>query len=69
VSAVLQSERYVDARELARLMDVSLTTVKRWTAEGMPSQSWGLRVRRYRPSEAITWASRRGRVSAGRAAP
>lgn len=53
-------ERYVDQRELARLMGVSLRTIKRWTAEGLPSESWGLRVRRYLPSQAVAWA--RGRA-------
>jgi phage terminase Nu1 subunit (DNA packaging protein) len=50
------SERFVTAAELAREMGVSLRTVRRWTAEGMPSETWGMRVRRYRPSEAIAWA-------------
>ena len=27
-------ERYVDQRELAQLMGVSLRTIKRWTADG-----------------------------------
>lgn len=58
-------ERWVDARELAGLMSVSLSTVKRWTAEGMPSESWGLRVRRYRLSEALRWAAQRSSLAAG----
>ena len=44
-------ERYVDQRELAQLMGVSLSTVKRWTREGLPSETWGMRVRRYLPSQ------------------
>lgn len=36
-------ERYVDARELAELMRVSPSTVKRWVAAGMPSETWGMR--------------------------
>ena len=62
MSVVTPEERYVDARRLAELMDVSVTTIKRWTADGMPSQTWGMRVRRYRPSEAMQWAARRSRV-------
>lgn len=60
------AERYVDAAELAGLMGVSRNTIKRWTAEGMPSQTWGLRVRRYRLSEATSWAAKRGRVGESR---
>jgi phage terminase Nu1 subunit (DNA packaging protein) len=54
------AERYVDQRELAQLMGVSLSTIKRWTREGMPSETWGMRVRRYLPSEALAWARERG---------
>jgi hypothetical protein len=53
------SERYVGQRELAELMGVSLSTVKRWTRQGMPNESWGLRVRRYLPSVALAWAQAR----------
>jgi hypothetical protein len=53
-------ERYVDARELAALMAVSPTTIKRWVKEGMPSETWGMkRTRRFLPSHAIAWASAR----------
>lgn len=54
---VQTSERYVDARELAELMAVSVRTIRRFTAAGMPSETWGMgNVRRYLPSEAIGWA-------------
>jgi hypothetical protein len=54
-------ERYVDARELAKLMGVSTSTVKRMLAAGMPSETWRMsRTRRYLPSEAIAWARARG---------
>jgi phage terminase Nu1 subunit (DNA packaging protein) len=50
-------ERYVDAGELAEIMGVSVRTVNRMTATGMPSETWGMsRCRRYLPSEAIAWA-------------
>lgn len=53
-------ERYVDARELAQLMGVSVRTIKRMTAAGMPSETWGMsRTRRYLPTEAIAWARAR----------
>jgi hypothetical protein len=51
-------ERYVDARELAGLMGVSTSTIKRWVRDGMPSETWGLgRTRRFLPSRAMEWAS------------
>jgi phage terminase Nu1 subunit (DNA packaging protein) len=54
------TERYVTASELAELMGVSVRTVKAWTSQGLPSETWGMRARRYLPSEAIAWA--RGRA-------
>jgi phage terminase Nu1 subunit (DNA packaging protein) len=61
--AVPQAERYVDARELAALMGMSVSTIKRWTAEGMPSETWGMaRTRRYLPSACISWARKRSRL-------
>ena len=54
-------ERYVTAKELAELMGLSTRTIKRMTAEGMPSETWGMaHVRRYRPSEVLDWARVRG---------
>ena len=56
-------ERYVDARELAEMMGVSQSTVKRMVAAGMPSETWGMRrTRRFLPSEAMTWARDRSRM-------
>jgi phage terminase Nu1 subunit (DNA packaging protein) len=52
-------ERYVTAGELAELMGVSVRTVKAWTSQGMPSETWGMRARRYLPSEAMDWARAR----------
>jgi phage terminase Nu1 subunit (DNA packaging protein) len=54
------AERYVTADELAAHMAVSVRTIKRWTGEGMPSETWGMRTRRYLPSLAIEWARDRG---------
>jgi phage terminase Nu1 subunit (DNA packaging protein) len=61
---VLRVERYVDARELAELMGVSTSTVKRLVRAGMPSETWGLgRTRRFLPSRAIAWAHARSRTT------
>lgn len=54
-----EPERYVDRRELAALMGVSVATVDRLVKEGMPSVTWGRRTRRFRPSVAIAWARSR----------
>jgi hypothetical protein len=63
-SAVELLERYVDARELAALMGVSTSTVKRFVRAGMPSETWGMRrTRRYLPSQAMTWAQGRGKIT------
>lgn len=56
----MTAERYVTAGELAELMSVSVRTVNRLTAAGMPSETWGMaRTRRYLPSQALTWAHAR----------
>ena len=46
-------EPYVGRREMAAIMAVSLATVDRMVAEGMPSVTWGRRTRRFRPS--VAW--------------
>lgn len=61
---VPERERYVDAGELAALMGVSTRTVARWVEDGIPSETWGLRARRFRPSLAIAWARSRDRSAA-----
>jgi phage terminase Nu1 subunit (DNA packaging protein) len=49
-------EPYIDARQLAAVLGVSTTTIKRMVARGMPSETWGRRTRRFRASECIDWA-------------
>lgn len=56
-----EPERYVSRRELAVLMGVSVATIDRLVAAGMPSVTWGRRTRRFRPSTAIAWARERER--------
>lgn len=51
-----EPERYVSRQELAGMMGVSVRTVDRMIAQGMPSVTWGRRTRRFRPSVAIAWA-------------
>jgi phage terminase Nu1 subunit (DNA packaging protein) len=59
VNADRTPERYVGRRELADLMGVNVRTVDRMVRDGMPSESWGLRARRFRPSLALAWARAR----------
>jgi phage terminase Nu1 subunit (DNA packaging protein) len=62
VASRLQApERYVARAELAAIMGVSLATVDRMVAEGMPSVTWGRRT--LRPSAAIAWAMERERAA------
>jgi hypothetical protein len=59
----LSVEPFVSRRQLALLMGVSIATVDRMVAEGMPSVTWGRRTRRFRPSIAIAWGAERGRAA------
>jgi len=53
-------EPYLDINELAGIMGVSASTIKRMISEGMPSENWGLkRTRRFRATDAIEWARAR----------
>lgn len=56
---VTEPERYVTRVQLAHLMGLSVATIDRMVAEGMPSETWGCRSRRFRPSVALAWARTR----------
>jgi hypothetical protein len=49
-------ELYVSRDRLAEIMDLSLRSIDRMVMLGMPSETWGLRVRRFQPSVALAWA-------------
>lgn len=57
-----EPEAYVNRAELAHLLGVSESTVKAWVKRGCPSETWGLRARRFLPSQVKAWA--RGRRAA-----
>lgn len=52
-------EPFLNRRETAKVLGVSLRTLDRFVEEGMPSKTWGLRTRVFRASEAIAWADQR----------
>ena len=56
------SERWITARELAEQMGVSVATVTRWTRDGAPSETWGMRVRRFQLSKVVAWKPLRDRL-------
>jgi phage terminase Nu1 subunit (DNA packaging protein) len=63
---VSEQGEFIDARQLAAVMGVSTTTIKRWTAAGMPSETWGMkRTRRFQVSEVIAWARTREAAANG----
>jgi excisionase family DNA binding protein len=51
----VEPERYLTVAEFAALLGVSVPTVRRWITAGMPSETWGARLRRIRPSIALAW--------------
>lgn len=57
-------EQYVTRAELAEMMRVSVRQIDRFVREGMPSETWGMRHRRFLPSRAIAWARARGAAAA-----
>jgi phage terminase Nu1 subunit (DNA packaging protein) len=62
---VPESEPYVSRAQLAEHMGVSVDTIDRLVKQGMPSETWGRRTRRFRPSIAIAWARGQGLPEAG----
>jgi hypothetical protein len=55
-------ERYVSRAELAETMGVHVSTIDRMVRAGMPSETWGMRTRRFLPSDALKWARSRQRA-------
>jgi hypothetical protein len=57
-------ERYVSRQRLADMMGMSVRSIDRMVADGMPSENWGMRTRRFLPSAALRWAQQRSAVIA-----
>lgn len=50
-----EPEHYLNRQRLAAILGMSVKTVDRWVLEGMPSETWGLRNRRFLYSEVRAW--------------
>lgn len=50
---------FVTKQELCRELRLSPSTVDRLIREGLPSETWGLRVRRFQVSVAKAWLRNR----------
>ena len=50
-----ETERYLTKQELAELLGVSVRTIERLVAAGAPSETWGLRSRRFLASRFVAW--------------
>jgi predicted DNA-binding transcriptional regulator AlpA len=57
-------ERYLTRQQLADVMGMSVKTIDRMVRAGMPSETWGLRSRRFLASRALAWARTRQRSAA-----
>lgn len=51
-------EPFLTAAQIAEFLSVSVATVRRMTAQGMPSHVLLSRTRRYRASEVAAWVQR-----------
>jgi excisionase family DNA binding protein len=60
---IREDEDWITKKELAKRMGVSRSTIDNWLAEGMPSETWGLRLRVFQPSVAMAWARNRRRAA------
>lgn len=57
-----EAEVYLTRRQVAERLQVSLTTLDGYVKAGMPSYSWGLRVRRFKFSEVERWLKAESRA-------
>lgn len=57
-------EPYLSRKQLAKRLGVGLTTVDKLVKEGLPSETWGLRTRRFQMSKVSAWLRERERKAA-----
>jgi excisionase family DNA binding protein len=58
-----EREDYLSREELATLMGVHVKTIDRMVAKGMPSETWGIRTRKFRASVVLAWARAQGKMA------
>lgn len=59
-----EAEVYLTRQQVADRLNIGLTTLDAYVKEGMPSYTWGLRIRRFKFSEVERWLRRRERIAA-----
>lgn len=59
-----EAEVYLKREQVAERLNIGLTTLDAYVKEGMPSYTWGLRIRRFKFSEVERWLRRRERIAA-----
>lgn len=59
-----EAEVYLTRRQVAQRLHIGLTTLDAYVRDGMPSYSWGLRIRRFKFSEVERWLRDRERRAA-----
>lgn len=59
-----EPEPWLTRAELAQALHLHVTTIDRLVKEGMPSETWGLRSRRFLLSRVEAWLRERGRLAA-----
>lgn len=59
-----EAEVYLTRRQVAARLGIGLTKLDELVRAGMPSYSWGLRVRRFKFSEVERWLRQRERIAA-----
>lgn len=50
-----EPEPYLTRREIAERLHIGLTKLDELVKEGLPSHTWGLRIRRFRFGEVESW--------------
>ena len=54
-------EPWMSKARVAAHMGVSVRTITRWMAEGLPHETWGLSTPKFQASVVVRWASQRAR--------
>lgn len=61
---IREDEPYLTRQELAEKLRTGVSTVDEWRRQGMPSEQWGKRTRRFQLSRCLAWLREQGREQA-----